>query len=88
VARAREARKGGELDRERKEATRGYLQRLEVELGVLCRRSAAEAERSRGGSGSGRGRRSRQESEGLVHDFHKVQGPLSKLKILTATKVK
>jgi hypothetical protein len=35
-----------------------------------------------------RGRRSREMSGGLVCDFQKIQGPLCKLKFLTATKVK
>jgi hypothetical protein len=42
----------------------------------------------REGSGGARGRRSRQESEGLVRDFQRVQGPLCNLKFLTATRVK
>jgi hypothetical protein len=54
---AREARKGGEQRRGKQRATRGHVQKREVELGVLCRRSAAEAERSKGGSGGDRGRR-------------------------------
>jgi hypothetical protein len=45
-------------------------------------------ERNRGESGGARGRRSREVSRGLVCDFRKVQGPLCKLKFITATKVK
>jgi hypothetical protein len=49
VARAREARKGGEQEWGRQGVTRGREIQQEVALGGLHRRSAAEAERSRRG---------------------------------------
>jgi hypothetical protein len=52
VARARKATKEEKWGRDRGEMTRGHVLQLEVELGVLCRRSAAEADAaSREGSG-------------------------------------
>jgi hypothetical protein len=76
------------MDRKRTEATRGHVQKLEVELGVRHRRRAAAAGAEQRGSGGSRGRRSREESGGLIAIPKKVQGPLCKLKFLTATKVK
>jgi hypothetical protein len=49
--------KEGNSGGEKQGATRGHVQKLEVELGVLCWQSAVEAEWSRGGSGGDRGRR-------------------------------
>jgi hypothetical protein len=82
------AAEGEEMDREREEATRGHVQKLEVELGVRHRRRAAAARAEQRGSGGARGRRSREVSGGLVCNSQKFQGPFYQLKFFTATKVK
>jgi hypothetical protein len=88
VASAGDAREGEEQRWERQGATRGHVQKLEVELGCGIGGERQRQEQSRGGSGGARGRRSREVSGELVCNSQKVQGPLCKLKFLTATKVK
>jgi hypothetical protein len=68
------------------QATRGHAQELEVVLGKLCRRWAAATEAEQGRSRGARGGRSRLESEGLVCNSQKFQGPFCKLRFPVDTK--
>jgi hypothetical protein len=91
VARAREATREEELDRERKRATRGkdLSRRWRCGGGEAAARGAAlpaAGEQSR--TTCGRKKKRGERSGGLACDFQKVQGPLGKLGFLTATKVK